>query len=157
MRTLLRLVVAATVIGASAVTPALAGTPKLKGEFSVKQHLDATDDPRVLPGGYSVTSSAAFECVDAACSSVTMTVTQEGGSQTQATLVRSGSTYTGSTGPYHVDCGPSVNATGTTDYRLTARKTRHGRGVRFSGSENTQVIDCEGFTYYSWSLKGKRK
>ena len=157
MRMLLRLVVAVAVVGTFTVVPANAGPPKLKGEFTVKEHLDSTDDPRVLPGGFSVTGSAAFECVDADCSSVTMTIAKAGGSPTDVTLMRSGAEYTGSDGPFPVECGPSTGATGTTDYSLTVKRTRHGRRVKFAGTERTSIIDCEGYSYYHWSLKGKRQ
>jgi hypothetical protein len=138
-------------------TPGVAGGPKLAGKFNVTERLDSTDDPSIFKPGGTTDASFRFTCVDTVCSSLTLAESSGSGEPREVTLSKYGSGYLGTRGPYAVDCGPGVTSTGTTEYQVTPTKTKGGRVIKFSGSEDSTIQGCDHFSYYRWSLKGKRK
>jgi hypothetical protein len=152
------MITTALVLGACLALGGAAGAadpPELAGKFKVTATI-GDNDFGIAPGtkGENVYK---LRCANAACSKVTMTRVDPGGTY-KSTLKLSGKTYTGLEGPFpYPSCPDNGSATFTSAHTLKASKEQDGEVTAISGTAATKIQNCATVSFVDYAIKGRLK
>ncbi|MDX6583683.1 MAG: hypothetical protein QOI10_2867 [Solirubrobacterales bacterium] len=127
----------------------------LEGKFKVTATVGANDfgiDP-----GTKTKNTYKFKCANDACTQVKLTRVDAGGTY-KSTLKLSGSTYSGTEGPYpYPSCPDNGAATFTVDHKVKISDDDGDEATKISGTAATKIHDCDFASFVDYKVKGKLK
>ena len=127
----------------------------LEGTFKVTATVG--DNDFGIDAGTKVKNTYTFKCANDACTKVKMTRIDPGGTY-KSTLKLSGSTYSGTEGPYPYPSCPDNNAaTFTVDHKIKITEDDGDAATKISGTAATKIHDCDFATFVDYKIKGKLK